>query len=306
MGCQLVQWLATTVANAYDLWNTSNDKSYRLEAGPNFMIISCPECTAKFLVDAAALGATGRMVRCGKCAHTWAETPPDTISENVGTPADENASPAPDEEPARDSEQDPEENSESDPPFDEADDSDFEPDSDPEQDSESPRGRRTGLRTGVPALRQKPTNIVAQLSWGLLILLLLGVSGGGVFFQNQVIETWPAAKRLYALIGLTQEPLGVGLNLVNVKFSQLAANGGGLLVEGEVENTSDHVLDVPSLRATLFDKTKISLQHWPFKAPLPRLLPGENVKFKTIIKSPAKGAVRIEIDFHEARQGKPE
>ncbi|NQU71928.1 MAG: zinc-ribbon domain-containing protein [Rhodospirillales bacterium] len=265
------------------------------------MIISCPECTAKFLVDAAALGATGRMVRCGKCAHTWAETPPETISENVGAPVDA--------EPARDSEQGPEENSESEPPFDEADDSDdsdFEPDSDPEPDAESPRGRRTGPRTGVPALQQKPTNIVAQLSWGLLIVLVLGVSGGGVFFQNQVIETWPAAKRLYALIGLTQEPLGVGLNLVNVKFSQLAENGGGLLVEGEVENTSDHVLDVPSLRATLFDKKKISVQHWPFEATLPRLLPGENVKFKTIIKNPAKGAVRIEIDFHEARQGKPE
>jgi predicted Zn finger-like uncharacterized protein len=266
------------------------------------MIISCPECTAKFLVDAAALGATGRMVRCGKCAHSWAETPPETISENVG-------------EPARDSEQDPEENSESDPPFDEADEAeeaeeaeeaDFESDSDPEPDSEDQRGRRTGPRTGVPALRQNPTNIVARLSWGLLLLLVLGVSGGGVFFQNQVIETWPAAKRLYALIGLTQEPLGAGLNLVNVKFTQQGANGGGLLVEGEVENTSDHVLDVPSLRATLFDKQKISVQRWPFKAPLPRLLPGENVKFKTVIKNPAKGAIRIEIDFHEARQGNPE
>ncbi len=243
------------------------------------MIISCPECAANFLVDAAALGATGRMVRCGKCAHTWPETAPETVSEDVDTSAGDEAAPPPD--PETDSENDPE------------------PDSPFESDSADRDDYRTSIRRGVPALQRKRKSIVARITWVLLILLLLGGAGGGVFFQNQIIKAWPVSERLYDMAGLIQEPLGVGLNLVNVKFSRQSAKDGGLLVEGEVENISDHVLDVPGLRATLFNKEKKAVQRWPFTAPLPRLLPGENMKFKTVINHPAKGAARIEIDFHE-------
>ena len=256
------------------------------------MIISCPECTARFLVEAAALGATGRMVRCGKCAHTWPESPPETNSESIETAADDVSSPDPEAEPETDSAGD----VGSDPQAD----SDFESESGQELDTARRSADRTARRGGVPALRRKRKNIVARLAWVLLILLFIGFAGGGVFLQNQVVEEWPASQRIYALLGLTREPLGAGLNLINVKFSQQGARGKRLRVEGEVENISDHVLVVPGLRATLFGKDKKDLQHVLFKAPLPRLLPGENVKFMTIIKNPAKGAVRIEIDFHEA------
>lgn len=39
------------------------------------MIVSCPNCSARFVVDAAALGATGRQVRCGRCKETWFQGP---------------------------------------------------------------------------------------------------------------------------------------------------------------------------------------------------------------------------------------
>lgn len=35
------------------------------------MILTCPQCKARFLVPDSAIGASGRAVRCGKCAHTW-------------------------------------------------------------------------------------------------------------------------------------------------------------------------------------------------------------------------------------------
>ena len=46
------------------------------------MIISCPECSGKFRIDASALGAGGRTVRCGKCGHTWLQTPPDSSADS--------------------------------------------------------------------------------------------------------------------------------------------------------------------------------------------------------------------------------
>jgi predicted Zn finger-like uncharacterized protein len=39
------------------------------------MIVSCPNCSARFVVDAVALGAAGRQVRCGRCKETWFQGP---------------------------------------------------------------------------------------------------------------------------------------------------------------------------------------------------------------------------------------
>ncbi len=51
------------------------------------MIVTCPSCATRYLVDPAALGETGRMVRCARCAHTWMETPPDDMPKRVDVAA---------------------------------------------------------------------------------------------------------------------------------------------------------------------------------------------------------------------------
>src|ERR1700730_12959116 len=40
------------------------------------MIVVCPQCSTRYLVDPRALGAGGRRVRCAQCAHTWHHQPP--------------------------------------------------------------------------------------------------------------------------------------------------------------------------------------------------------------------------------------
>jgi len=35
------------------------------------MILSCPNCAARFLVESWAIGRAGRTVRCGRCGHEW-------------------------------------------------------------------------------------------------------------------------------------------------------------------------------------------------------------------------------------------
>ncbi len=54
------------------------------------MILTCPSCAVRYLVDARALGAKGRMVRCARCGHTWRETAPE-----AALPADDSPLPPP-------------------------------------------------------------------------------------------------------------------------------------------------------------------------------------------------------------------
>lgn len=39
------------------------------------MILTCPSCSARYLIASDAIGAQGRTVRCGKCGHNWQQAP---------------------------------------------------------------------------------------------------------------------------------------------------------------------------------------------------------------------------------------
>ena len=50
------------------------------------MIVRCSNCETRYLVDPAALGETGRRVRCTNCGHVWHQTPVADAPEANGPP----------------------------------------------------------------------------------------------------------------------------------------------------------------------------------------------------------------------------
>lgn len=60
------------------------------------MIVTCPSCSTRYIVDPKALGATGRMVRCANCKHTWMQAPPADMPKPVDVePAPDSVRPIP-------------------------------------------------------------------------------------------------------------------------------------------------------------------------------------------------------------------
>lgn len=47
------------------------------------MILTCPECATRYLIDPAALLPDGRSVRCAKCNATWLEAPPSDMPKRI-------------------------------------------------------------------------------------------------------------------------------------------------------------------------------------------------------------------------------
>ena len=47
------------------------------------MILTCPQCSTRYHVDATALGAAGRTVRCASCGQRWSVKPPADTPQTV-------------------------------------------------------------------------------------------------------------------------------------------------------------------------------------------------------------------------------
>lgn len=50
------------------------------------MILTCDNCTKRYLVDPRALGASGRRVRCAHCQHTWFQAAPEESQPPIDLP----------------------------------------------------------------------------------------------------------------------------------------------------------------------------------------------------------------------------
>ncbi len=60
------------------------------------MILTCPSCATRYLIDPSALGETGRLVRCARCSHSWNERPPEDMPKRVDVlPPPERVTPLP-------------------------------------------------------------------------------------------------------------------------------------------------------------------------------------------------------------------
>jgi predicted Zn finger-like uncharacterized protein len=225
------------------------------------MIVRCPVCRTRYLVDEEALrGQSGRTVRCANCGHTWRQA----------------ASPEPPEG------------------GDEA-----KTDGRIEPALEVPPRPAATLEV-PPRQRALPETPRRRSRWGALrwlvvaVLLALAILAGVMVARGAVVALWPPAARLYALAGFPAEPPRTGLTIEKLVPSRTP---DGLLIEGDVANSGKTAQDLPRLRVALRDAAEKEVQFKIIDPPEPRLPPGAVAHFKTPFDHPDDAATGVVVTF---------
>ena len=224
------------------------------------MILTCPSCSARYVVDPAKIGPNGRTVKCAKCGHAWSEpAPPSSAEPGAPSPTAEDIARA------------------------------FDGAANDLRSEIRPSGRN------VPAIRRDPSPWAARLAWLLLIIVVGGTLGGSFVFRDKITATWPVTKKLYKTVGLATEPLKKQLGVRNLQYTNPSDNV--LKVDGELVNLSKAPHDLPNLRVLFLNNVGEIEKIWRFPPPLKRMLPNEVVKFSTEIRDYPADAKRIEVDL---------
>lgn len=148
------------------------------------MILACPACRVRYLVDEQELNRpAGRTVRCASCGHTWHQAPPSAGRER-GPSVQLDA-----------------------------------PRIEPELEVPPRPGQ---LPAPAPQRRPRRRLALGWVVLGVIFVLVALAAFAAVIARSELVAAWPATARLYALAGLPTTPPGPGLELGKVAPTRTA------------------------------------------------------------------------------------
>lgn len=247
------------------------------------MILTCPSCAARYLVAASQIGLNGRMVRCGKCQHSWftsAEEVPvwvEPIPRLAETGAGAGAAPAAASAAAGSGE------------------SPLSPGAAP---AAAPELRPIPRGSNLPAFPPPPRQRTPLLGWTILILALAALLYGSYVERARIVAFWPPAARLYMLLHIMPAAASTGLEIRGVTTERLSEDGVPVLhISGEIANLGKEGREIPLLAAVLKDARERNLQQWIFRPAETKLAPGTATSFSTKLKNPTGEATDVDVEF---------
>lgn len=188
------------------------------------MILQCPNCQARFLVNDALIPLEGRDVRCGHCKNTWFVSPNPIPMDNVAAPPPAGDGPAYAE-------------------FDHA-------LASATADEAEDMAMSAGSEAQLPVIQPLPFSVMKALlpTVGLLVLtVFVALAGHYPDWKNA-----PVAGGIYRAFGYT-DTQGLAFADINLVREQAGAKTQ-FLVSGNIINRNDTDAVVPKVRVKLLDK----------------------------------------------------
>lgn len=226
------------------------------------MILTCPQCAARFSLEAELLAPNGRKVRCAACKHVWHQLPdPAELRGDLSDDADDEIAShmAELEEQVAAASSAP---SSAKPRFDME---DIPKALRPENETSQREAEKSAKDSHKKKALQR--RIISGAAGALAVL----IPAGALFLslQSGIVHTWPASYVLYKTFGIAQPVAGEGLVFDKMKADARKNLKGEpvLHVEGQVINLKSYPVSVPMIEATLKGEAGEVLDHWLIAPP---------------------------------------
>jgi len=239
------------------------------------MILTCPECSTKYLTDPKAIGANGRTVRCAKCSATWFVS-----AEEAQQAARDKA----DELALQDNQQAAAEDSVA-----------------PEiAKASTPQNTKKGadaiLRDKADAEKLRSRRKVITAIWIIPLLLLITAAILAYIFRQDVVNRIPKAATIYKSFGVTVKQ--AGLEIENPTVRNAIIDGQTVLVvNSAIRNVSTDPQNVPMVQITLHNGAGDMIAEWFVEPKATTLDPKGRLEFASQYPDPPVDAVRLSYDF---------
>lgn len=279
------------------------------------MLIICPNCQTNYQVAQKAIGALGRKVVCANCQQPWraklelSQEPiakPKIVATSDSASFDEQKNSdeifSPEDEKKLDSEFSKQEQveeqvsikreskeQENSPPQQNKNNSKLDK-SLKKQQKKSSLKRKNNITQNMPIRRMMQNARI----WILIILLI--ISAGSVFFRNNIVDIFPQFAGFYENIGLKVNL--VGLEFINVKTLITKDNGRDKLsISANIHNVTNNEISVPDIIISLFDENEEALMQWSVAPRVKSLRTREILDFKTHLEEVPFGTQTVKFSF---------
>lgn len=242
------------------------------------MIITCPRCATRYLLEAGVVRPPGRQVRCARCQHTWFQDPQPDLPTPIPVPVEEPAHAGPVTDRSRMLPAPPGSVAQPVPRF------------------EIPPPPPIATSPVVDRQRARSRSL-AGLS--ILLAFLAGFVLLFLYMPNEIAQVWPESASLYDALGM---PVNTrGFKIIASHTQELDKTVPVIAIKGQIINETDRELPVPKVRLAVRDQAGKEIYHWTVLADQQRLGPHEQGTFSARLESPPAEAADLEVRF--ARSG---
>jgi predicted Zn finger-like uncharacterized protein len=241
------------------------------------MILTCTSCSTRYYADDAAIGPTGRTVRCAACGFSWfAEPQLELRTQAVAAKTTEVRPEGPQQEPLTRERVERLRRAS-------------------EQPGPAPSAAAKFRAQQAERMRKERMR-AAVVVWGATGAALAASATGMVAFRQDVAELWPRSASAFAALGLD-------VNVYGLEFYDLAVerdfDGATpiLLVSGEVRNIGRDDKLVPPVRLSLRDTRSHEIFELVNIVSDQPIAAGASVPFQIRVENPPEDAVDLEATF---------
>lgn len=207
------------------------------------MIITCPQCNARFNLHAQVLAPEGRNVRCSTCHEVWYELPD---LEELAEEAESGFPPI-------------------------------------EDIPEGVKPLAEGANVPLIVEEAPASEVESAKNYGTFggylaaAIVFVFIFSGLVVARNTIAHSWPASNAFYQMLGFDAVVPGKGLIFDHVVVKR---NNEVLTVEGKIINMMPDAQKVPMIEASLRNMQGNTLERWLIEPPENVIKKEETIAFK--------------------------